>query len=202
LRRRVAIPEDFDGMRGHPSSTDQREIIRWQIEPLDRGRRGLDERIALALPGLSRRLRAAAARLPAGSKRRRAALTRAVRVGYAATNRDDFEAMQAALHDDVEFVPPMRGRGGLGFDPVYRGPDGVTRFVREWKSGFSRFRYEPREIADAGGDRFAVRLDMIGTLRGADTEVHDEYGTVVTFKDGQVIRQENFQDWHSALDAL
>jgi hypothetical protein len=26
----------------------------------------------------------------------------------------------------------------------------VERFVREWKSGFSPFRCEPREIADAG----------------------------------------------------
>ena len=110
--------------------------------------------------------------------------------------------MQAALHPDVEFVPPDRGQAGLGFDAVYRGPDGVARFVREWKSGFRRFRYEPREIADAGGERFAVRLGMIGTLRGADAEVREEYGTVITLEDGLVRRQENFRDWETALATL
>jgi hypothetical protein len=181
---------------------EERNLVRWQIEPLERRRRGVDERIAVALPGLSRRMRAAATRLPAGSPLRRAALTRAVRTGYAATNRDDYAAMRASLHAEVEFFPPERGRGGLGFDAVYRGADGVETFVREWKSGVSRFRYEPREIADAGGASFAVRLGMIGTLRGADTEVRDEYAIVVTLMDGQVFRQENFRDWSTALIAL
>jgi ketosteroid isomerase-like protein len=181
---------------------EERELVRWQIEPLERRRRGVDERIAIALPWLARRLRAASTRLPPGSTMRRAALTRAVRTGWAATNRDDYEALRASLHPDVEFVPPLRGTGGLGFDAVYRGPDGVERFVREWKSGFNPFRYEPREIADAGGASFAVRLGMIGTLRGADAEVREEYGTVITLKDGLVFRQENFRDWDSALAAL
>ena len=57
--------------------------------------------------------------------------------------------------------------------------------MREWKSGFSRFTYEPLEIADAGGDSFAVRLGMIGKLRDADAEVREEYG-----------------DWDAALAAL
>lgn len=181
---------------------EERELVRCQIEPLERRRRGVDERIAIALPGLIRRMRAATTRLPAGSRMRRAALTRAVRTGWAATNRDDYEVLRASLHPKVEFVPPGRGTGGLGFDAVYRGPDGVERFVREWKSGFSPFRYEPREIADAGGASFAVRLGMIGTLRGADTEVREEYGTVITLKDGLVFRQENFRDWNSALAVL
>jgi ketosteroid isomerase-like protein len=181
---------------------EEPELVRWQIEPLERRHRGVDERIMLALPWLARRMRAAAARLPAGSSMRRAALTRAVRTGWAATNRDDYEALRASLHPDVEFVPPERGTAGLGFDAVYRGPDGVERFVREWKSGFSPFRYEPREIADAGGPSFAVRLGMIGRLRGADAEVREEYGTVITLKDGLVFRQDNFRDWNSALAVL
>lgn len=176
--------------------------VRWEVTPLERRRRGLDEHIAVALPSLGRRLRAATARLAAGSRLRRAALTRAVRTAYAATNRDDYEVMQASLHPDVEFIPPERGQAGLGFDPVYRGPEGVARFVKEWKSGFSRFRYEPLEIADAGGVSFAVRLGMIGTLRGAETEVREEYGIVVTLRDGLVYRQENFRNWSDALVAL
>ena len=110
--------------------------------------------------------------------------------------------MRTACRADAGFIPPSRGVGGLGFEPVYRGPDGVEKFVREWKSGFSRFTYEPREIADAGGGSFAVRLGMIGKLREADTAVREEYGVVVTLKEGQILRQENFRDWDAALAAL
>jgi ketosteroid isomerase-like protein len=179
-----------------------REIVRWTVEPLQRDRRGTDERLALAAPWLRRRLTALLERAPAGSSLRRAALTRAVRTGYAAVNRDDYEVAEASLHPEIEFIPPGEGRAGIGFDAVYRGPDGVTRFTKQWKSGFTRFRYEPREIADAGGPRFAVRLGLLGTMRGSGAEVRDEYGTLVTLSGGLVLRQRNYFDWEEALEAL
>jgi ketosteroid isomerase-like protein len=43
---------------------------------------------------------------------------------------------------------------------------------------------------------------MIGTMHGSDTEVRDEYGTVITLKDGRIIRRENFYEWPVALEAL
>lgn len=43
-----------------------------------------------------------------------------MRTAYAATNRDDYEVMQASLHPEAEFIPPERGQAGLGFDRVYR----------------------------------------------------------------------------------
>jgi ketosteroid isomerase-like protein len=178
------------------------KIVRWLIEPLERERRGVDERIALAAPWLRRRLSQRIERAPAGSPLRKAALARVVRSAYAAVNRDDYEAMRAPLDSEVEFYPPGRGRAGIGFDPVYRGPSGVTKFVKQWKSGFSRFRYEPREIADAGGPSFAIRLGMVGTMHGSDTELSEEYGTVLTLRGGRIIRQENFYDWSAALKAL
>jgi hypothetical protein len=110
--------------------------------------------------------------------------------------------MVTSFHPDVELIPPGRGRAGIGFEAVYRGREGVRRFVQQWKSGFKQFRYEPREIADPGGAHFAVRVGMIGTPRGSDTEVRDEYGVIFTLKDGLVIRQENFYEWDEALAAL
>ena len=140
------------------SAVEARDLDRWKVEPLERRHRGIDERVAIALPGASRRLRAFVLRRPAGT----------------------------SYHPDAEFFSPSwRGGAGLGFDPLYRGPDAVERFVREWKSGFRRFVYEPLEIADAGGDSFAVRLGIIGKLRDADAEVREEYG-----------------DWDAALAAL
>jgi ketosteroid isomerase-like protein len=180
---------------------DEADLVRWEVDPLERQRRGVDDRIAIGFPGLSRRLRARTAGLPAGSRLRRAALTRAVRTGYAATNRDDYAVVRSALHPEVELVPPNRDEPALGFDPVYHGPEGVERFIRQWKSGFNGFRYEPREVADAGGARFALRLGMIWPLPGG-TEVSDEYGVVFTLEDGLVRRQDSFRDWSDALAEL
>ena len=177
-------------------------FIRWAVEPLQRDRRGADERLALAAPGLRRAMTKRIERAPAGSSLRRAALTRAIRTGYAALNRDDYEVAESSQHPDCELVPPGEGRGGLGFDAVYRGPQGATSFIKQWKAGFTRFRYEPREIADPGGPLFAVRVDLIGTMRGSGTEVSDEYGAVIRLKDGLVYRTRNYYEWEAALEAI
>jgi ketosteroid isomerase-like protein len=178
------------------------EVVCWEVEPLERRRRGVDERMRLAFPRLGNALSRSAMRRQAGAPMRRAALTRAVRVGWAAVNRGDYAMTQASYHPDVEFHPPSLGREAIDFDPVYRGPDGVVRFIQQWKSGFERFVYEPREIADAGGERFAVRLGMIVSMPGSTVEIRDEYGTVITLRDGLVFRQYNFTDWETARAAL
>jgi ketosteroid isomerase-like protein len=172
------------------------------VEPLERSRRGLDERLALAAPWLGRRMLRRLEREPAGSSLRRSVLTRALRVSFAANNRRDYVAMASSFHPDIEFVPPGRGESGLDFDPVYRGPDGVQRFVEQWKSGFGEFRYEPREIADAGGRRFAARIGLIGTVGESGAEVADEYGSVYTSEDGLLRRIVNHFDWEDALADL
>jgi ketosteroid isomerase-like protein len=137
-----------------------------------------------------------------GSPQRKATLTRAIRSSYAAINRDDYELMRASFHPDAELYPPGRGRAALGFKEVYRGPEEAISFVKQWKSGFSRFRYEPREIADAPGSAFAVRVALIGAMRGSETEVEEEYGVVFVLRGGQVFRQINYYGWPEALDAL
>jgi hypothetical protein len=177
-------------------------IVRWTIEPLERSRRGLDERIALALPWFPRRVSMFAARQPAGSPVRRAVLTRAVRVAVAANNRRDYASMLANYHPEVALIPPNKGESALGFDPVYRGHEGVRRFFEQWKSGFGRHRYEAREIADAGGGRFALRFGLSGTIGDTDTDVQEEYGNVNTLEAGLLIRQDNFYEWREALSEL
>jgi ketosteroid isomerase-like protein len=178
------------------------ELVRWEITEAAAGPRGLDDRLRLAVPSFSRRMARRVMGMPAGSRVRTAALTRSVRAYFAANNRDDYEVMLAGVHPDVEVIPPGRGRSGLGFAEVYRGPDGMRKFIEQWKAGFSEFRYEPREIADPGGSRFAVRIGMIGRFAGSGGEVRDEYGGVSTIEDGLLRRSEAFYDWEEALRAL
>ena len=78
------------------------EIDRWNVKPLHRAQCGVDERLLVALPWLARGLASATVRAPAGSRFRRAALTRFIRVGVAAINRSDYVALSASLAPDVE----------------------------------------------------------------------------------------------------
>jgi SnoaL-like domain len=176
------------------------EIVRWEVEPLDRSRRGVDERLALLAPGLRRRVTRRAMNEPAGSTFRRKLLTRAVRVAGAANNRRDYDSMLVSYHPDVELIPPAPEESV--FEPVYRGHEGVRRFLDAWKSGFGEHRYEVREIADAGGSHFALRFGLIAKIARSDTEVTGELGSVNEFDDGLLVRQEHFPTWQETLDAL
>ena len=182
---------------------DDVRIVCWEVEPLDRPHRGLDERVALAAPVLRRRLVLRMMREPAGSARRRKLLTRALRSGTAANNRNDYDSMLAGYHPDVELTPPAVETSLLGLEPVYRGHAGVRNFFETWKSGFGDHRYELREIADAGGPHVAARLGLSGTIGDSGSQVSWELGSVITLDgDGLAVRHENFRDWEETLEAL
>jgi ketosteroid isomerase-like protein len=177
------------------------DLVRWDIAMPEQSSRGVDERLRVAAPVVTRQVAKLLMRRPAGSRLRTDALTRSVCASFAANNRGEYDVLLMSVHPDSELIPPGRGKSGLGFEPVYRGPEGMLAFLRQWKAGFHEFRYEPREIADPGGSRFAVRVGMIGTLT-AGSEIRDEYGIVYTMRDGLVGRMENFYDWEAALAAL
>ncbi|HEX6712509.1 MAG TPA: nuclear transport factor 2 family protein [Thermoleophilaceae bacterium] len=178
------------------------EPVRWEVQPLERARRGLDERLRLAAPSLARRFFAAVTRLPKGSSPRRAVITTAVRVATAANNRNDYASMLVSYHPDAELIPPDGGQLGVGFDASYRGHAGVRAFFEQWKSGFGEHLYHVREIADAGGGHFAVRYGLRGTIAGSQAAVMNELAAVITVDDGLVTRHENFRDWSEALEVL
>jgi SnoaL-like domain len=177
-------------------------IERWPLEPLERSRRGLDERIRMAAPGVSQRLGRRLMEQPPGAPMRRRVLSQTMRVSMAAINRDDYESPAAGIHPEAVLQPPGKGQGGLDFDAEYHGPEGFKRFITQWKSGFDYFRYEPREIADAGGAHFALKVGVFGRFAGSGTELEDEWSTVYTLKDGMAYRMVNEYEWENALAAL
>ena len=178
------------------------EIVRWPVEPLERSRRGIDERLALLAPKLRQRVARRAMGEPAGSELRRKLLTRGVRLSAAANNRRDYDSMLVSYHPDVELIPPAPDESAMGFEPVYHGHEGVRRFLEAWKSGFGDHHYEMREIADAGGRHFAVRFGLRARIGESQTEVTSELGNVNTIDDGLLTRQEHFRTWRETLDAL
>src|SRR5437773_2783828 len=100
------------------------EIARWEVEPLKRSRRGLDERL-LMVPPLRRLLVAVVLRRPLGSPLRRLLVTRTLRVGIAAINRGDYELISRFAHPEIELqiMPDEPQTRATGLEPEYRGPD-------------------------------------------------------------------------------
>jgi hypothetical protein len=64
-------------------------IARWEVRPLHRSRRGIEERLFLATPWLVLRSIHWATRARAGSPFRRALFSRLLRAGFAAVERGD-----------------------------------------------------------------------------------------------------------------
>lgn len=166
-------------------------IARWEVEPLVRSRRGLDERLVLGAPWLMRALGSLAVRASAGSPVRRVVLSYATRVGVAANNRRDYEAMCAVLSPDIELhvypdAPEVRW---ADVEPIYHGHDGYVKGTEELRAGFGSFRWEVLELIDPGGDRFAVRTDRVGRSGFTGLEVRALEYNVVQLERGLVRRQ-------------
>lgn len=180
------------------------EIKRWAVEPLYRARRGVDERLLVALPCLGRRLVAAIVRAPAGSRLRRAVLTYSIRTAIAATNRGDYAAISVLGAPDLELYvwPDKPESRPAGLDAVYYGPGGYVKALDSWKAPFSEFRYDLRELVDPGGDRIAARVEMVGRGGGSGVEVRMAHFNVWQFERGQLRRNWTFASEEAMLSVL
>ena len=177
--------------------------MRWRIDPLDGGARTLDDRLRLAAPRLSSSLVAATLRaFPAGSRIRKAALTRALRAGFAAIGRGDYELWRLGYDPDVEFHLGRLGWQALGLPEVSRGVDNLWDFLGFMREAFGDLRFEPREIVDAGASSFACRVDFVGVGRDSGVETRQETWYVFFVERGRIVRQHSFPTESEALELL
>ena len=120
-----------------------------------------------------------------------------VRRGYEAWNRGDMDAILAIFHPDVEVVT-----SGVfpGLDPVYRGHDGYRKFWRDFSDTWESILISVHELRDCG-ERV---LGLIAfEARGRDgLTVHRQVANVWTFRNGLIVRGENYVDWTQALKAV
>ena len=105
------------------------------------------------------------------------------------------EGLDAALARDVEW--DASGLPIPGLSGVYRGPEAVVNWWREWLSAWetSEFDYE---LLDAG-DRVVLLVSQ--TMRGRSTGIEvsiADYAHIVTFRDGLITHW----TWASQREAL
>jgi ketosteroid isomerase-like protein len=118
-----------------------------------------------------------------------------VRRGIKAWNRGDMDAMLASLHPDVEYVTGVFP----GLDPVYRGHDGFRKFWQDFVETWESISIDIDALR-AASERVLVRMTF--NARGRDgVDVHRQVARLVTFRDGVVVRYENYAGWTTALEA-
>jgi len=113
-----------------------------------------------------------------------------------AVSRGDIEAALATLDPDIEFIPRRAAVQG-----VYRGYEGMRQFFAENAENFDLYQVSYQEVRDLGD-----RLIAFGTVRARGKESGVEVTTptslVATFRDGKMLRAEDFAERSEALKAV
>ena len=119
--------------------------------------------------------------------------------GIAAWNREDIDATLEVFDPEVEWRPAVPRLLGGG-TAVYRGRHDVREWLQELDETIAELRIEISEIRDLG-----ERVLAVGQLRGhgreSGAEVESPIGYVVEFKNGKVIRIDDYLEPKEALEA-
>lgn len=104
-----------------------------------------------------------------------------VRAVLAAVESQDVDTMLSRLAPDVEWYPPEQGT----LEHVYRGHDGVRRMFAQLFDSWARIVHEPMRFIEREDTLIVLaRLRLEG--RGSHLALADEWGYVVTFRDGLI----------------
>ena len=121
--------------------------------------------------------------------------------GAAQMDKDELLAALPALIEqacdpDIEWVEDPRRIDAR----TYRGHRGVLESWTRWHENFAQYRGELEEVRDCGDRVLAVaREEASGTASGAP--VTARLYQVLTFRDGKVLRYQEFYDEQAALEA-
>jgi ketosteroid isomerase-like protein len=105
------------------------------------------------------------------------------------------DALGRFLDPEIEWVPVTDSL--LAVDS-YRGFDGVRRFWGEFLSTWESYRVETMQLDDAG-DQVAVVVHIVG--RTHELEVDETRSSLLTVRQGRVVRVESFADPDGARQA-
>jgi ketosteroid isomerase-like protein len=106
------------------------------------------------------------------------------------------EALARFLDPRIEWVPAPDSL--LAVDS-YRGFEGVRRFWGEFVSNWETYGVELVGIDDVGDDQVAVVVHVAGRMH--ELEVEDTRSSLLTVRDGRVIRVDSFADPEGASQA-
>lgn len=109
------------------------------------------------------------------------------------------EALGQAYSPDIELRTLASGLGS-GVDAVYRGIDGVVRYLRDWLEPFSEYVVENLDYIEAG-DCVVVPTRQWGIGSGSGARVELELTSLYELRDGLIVRIRQYDTVEDALDA-
>ncbi len=107
----------------------------------------------------------------------------------------DETELRSVFHSDVEFLPRRSGTEG-----VYRGIEGIVRFVADTQEVFEKFEVH-YELLDLG-ERALAWGKIYLRARGSGIETDVSMGGIFEFRDGKIVRWEDFGSKEMALEAM
>jgi ketosteroid isomerase-like protein len=116
-----------------------------------------------------------------------------------AWDRGDLDALLAFYHPDSKLV--FEHYEGWIERPVFRGRAAIRAFLEQWLAPFSEYRYEVERYVDLG-DRVLALCSQSGIGPGSTGVAMMHLAQLGAFKDGLIVRMENYSDRREALKAV
>jgi ketosteroid isomerase-like protein len=107
------------------------------------------------------------------------------------------EMIPQVCDPEIEWVEDPKRADGR----TYRGHDGVRESWERWIEDFETYEFEVESITDHG-DRAVMTGVEHGRGKASGAEVSSRLYMVVTFRNGRILRYQEFYDEQDALAAL
>jgi uncharacterized protein len=121
----------------------------------------------------------------------------AVKAGFDALKRGDFEDLIQRIHPEFEFTTPA----ALSVEPdTYRGEEGVRRYFDSFYEAMDEVQFIPDEFIDAG-EHVVVPVTLRARGKETGLEVEQRIFQVWSVRDGMASRVEVFATLEEAMDA-
>ena len=178
------------------------EVVRRPLRSRGRSRRTLDQRLLLRFPGLTAALWRLISKRPPSSRLRRSFVSRGAVLSLEAYNRRDLEAVLIGAAPDFEYRPDRAWvKAGL-VEACYTGLEGYRSYVATVDEVWGGENYlKPVELIDLGG-QFVMLADGEMRAQASGVPLSEAYAAVVTLRDGQPARLQEYYDHAEALAAV
>ena len=115
-------------------------------------------------------------------------------------NARNTDALDALCHEDVEWHPALSADGAVE-GAVYRGKDGMLRYLEEVDAEFSEMRFEVEGFDPVGDDSVLYRGRMIARGSASGILLEAPLWGLWQMRDGKLFRGQAFLSEKDALEA-
>jgi ketosteroid isomerase-like protein len=105
------------------------------------------------------------------------------------------EEMQSYVHPEIEWTPAFSTQ-------TYRGYLGTAKAWDEFLEAAESYTLKVKELIDLGGDRVIAVVDGAIKGKGSGVEVSANLCTLLTLRDGLILRAHDYLDLQDALEAV